>query len=632
MVSAVDDSVVLPDGGERGEADDYGRSADGGESQKSAGQANRIWNDGIETFTTPSSVGVQVQGRHLAANGRFLRRYDGGGEVPDSTRTPSSRVAALVQRINETSNADFVRRLLGRNRKTLDNGDGTVSTHELGYVTDADGNATVFPQVQSADYGNLLMRVPYPMSYDRAAERGDTVRMSVPDAEAFTSGYKNFYPGFGDYACGGLLRRYYEGGHKPVGAAGGETQSAAPISFDWNGTLPGSLYIPQSVPDYTPVPYSANGYALERAERNEAREPAAAATATDTSRVIHLSPAQARAALKQINQRNSEIAGEDTAEGMQPAASTRVDSHIEPVLQSIDFPKAPEAYALNARVFGASERRAVAAAVGQLQSGDELKDFQRLLAELGYYKNLKTPEIKAKTKDEVKELQRMLKSYGYDIGTTGENKDGIDGIVGQRTRAAFAKYAAEHPSEEMINSVADGKLGPATRRAAAAYFRDVLTDDRIRQEIEKAGGYTKVLEDAVPQNLLRTLHDSYLDMKNLNTWKDMASATDRVNEDGIPVVNMSWDVSDDMLTRLVGFLPDGLTASSQKDWRSPTKSNGRVGYPDTFDSPDYIEGNRSLGTDLLKKCLAYSASPVRVLHSRAEARLVTLLTGLLKTV
>lgn len=237
---------------------------------------NRMLPGRTDPYMMSPPSGVEAQGRHLAANGGFLRRYDGGGEVPDSTRTPSSRVAALVQRINETSNADFVRRLLGRNRKTLDNEDGTVSTHELGYVTDADGNATVFPQVQSADSGNLLMRVPYPMSYYRAAERGDTVRMSVPDAEAFTSGYKNFYPGFDEYACGGLLRRYDEGGQKPVGtgadAASGEAQSVTPISFYWNGALPGSLYVPQSVPDYVPVPYSADGYKQDIAEKQRVQE------------------------------------------------------------------------------------------------------------------------------------------------------------------------------------------------------------------------------------------------------------------------------------------------------------------------------------------------------------------------
>ncbi len=141
-------------------------------------------------------------------------RYAGGGQLPDSTRTASPRVAALAERINNTSDADFVRRLQDKNRRTLAVGDGEVATHRLGYVDDGAGNAVVFPEVQSSDYGDLLVELPYPLSYERAVERGDTVRMSTPDAELFTRNYKMVYPGFDNYACGGLLRKYQDGGDK----------------------------------------------------------------------------------------------------------------------------------------------------------------------------------------------------------------------------------------------------------------------------------------------------------------------------------------------------------------------------------------------------------------------------------
>ncbi len=144
----------------------------------------------------------------------LLRRFDGGGTVPDSTSVDTSRVLALAKRINETSNADFVRRLLDKNRRTLAVGGGEVATHRLGYVDDGAGNAVVFPEVQSSDYGDLLVELPYPLSYERAVERGDTVHMSTPDAELFTRNYKMVYPGFDNYACGGLLRQYQDGGDK----------------------------------------------------------------------------------------------------------------------------------------------------------------------------------------------------------------------------------------------------------------------------------------------------------------------------------------------------------------------------------------------------------------------------------
>lgn len=111
------------------------------------------------------------------------------------------RIRSLAERINRTSNADFVKRLRDRNRAVLHNEDGTVSTHELGYVTEGD-HAVVFPDVQSV--GDSLSRFPFPESYERAVERGDTVHMSVPDAELFTKGYKDVYPGFHEYKKGGV--------------------------------------------------------------------------------------------------------------------------------------------------------------------------------------------------------------------------------------------------------------------------------------------------------------------------------------------------------------------------------------------------------------------------------------------
>ena len=116
--------------------------------------------------------------------------------------TDKERLSALAKRINETSNADFVKRLLEEKRKYIKNIDGTISTHELGYVDDGKGNAVVFPTVQNNGYG--LSRFPFPWSYDRAVANGDTVQMSVPDAKMFTTQYKQYYPDF-DYSAGGRI-------------------------------------------------------------------------------------------------------------------------------------------------------------------------------------------------------------------------------------------------------------------------------------------------------------------------------------------------------------------------------------------------------------------------------------------
>jgi hypothetical protein len=52
-------------------------------------------------------------------------------------------------------------------------------------------------------------------------------------------------------------------------------------------------------------------------------------------------------------------------------------------------------------------------------------------------KKLSTPDPK------VTELQKQLKAAGYDLGLTGPNKDGIDGIMGYKTRAAQQKQASD---------------------------------------------------------------------------------------------------------------------------------------------------------------------------------------------
>ena len=142
-----------------------------------------------------------------------------------------NKIRALSERVNKTSNADFVKRLLDRRRETIKNPDGTVSTHELGYVTEGD-HAVVFPDIQSTENG--LVRVPYPKSYERAVERGDTVHMSVPDARLFTEHYKEVYPGFDKYSCGGtMLRRFDLGGGKGPSGGGhsGGRGEATPEDF-----------------------------------------------------------------------------------------------------------------------------------------------------------------------------------------------------------------------------------------------------------------------------------------------------------------------------------------------------------------------------------------------------------------
>ena len=110
----------------------------------------------------------------------------------------TDRVRRIAERVNKSSNADFVKRLLDERRAALRNPDGSVSTHELAYRTDDMGNAVVYPMVQGVGTG--VHRFEDPMAFDRALYRGDTLMMPAPDAKLFTEGYKEVYPGFDQYA------------------------------------------------------------------------------------------------------------------------------------------------------------------------------------------------------------------------------------------------------------------------------------------------------------------------------------------------------------------------------------------------------------------------------------------------
>ena len=82
---------------------------------------------------------------------------------------------------------------------------------------------------------------------------------------------------------------------------------------------------------------------------------------------------------------------------------------------------------------------------------DNIEDYRRqknIEAVINLDKNDKEPLLKEDqdnvdlggTEDDVKEKQRILVEAGYDIGEYGKNKDGIDGIYGKMTSAAWELY------------------------------------------------------------------------------------------------------------------------------------------------------------------------------------------------
>ena len=113
----------------------------------------------------------------------------------------------LINRVNK-SKANFVKRLLDPNRKSIQNWVNplSISTHKLGWATeDTKQGAFVYPEVQ--EINGELIDFTHPShrrseGMNSAIERRDTVRMTPEQAKWFTENYKEHYPGFQD---GGVL-------------------------------------------------------------------------------------------------------------------------------------------------------------------------------------------------------------------------------------------------------------------------------------------------------------------------------------------------------------------------------------------------------------------------------------------
>lgn len=97
----------------------------------------------------------------------------------------------LIERASR-SGADFMRRLREKDRRRIDNPDGSYSTHLLAWATDDKGNAIVFPEIQPDENGNL--RNYGKDAVRRATEKGDTLTTTPELAEWFTANYKKYFP------------------------------------------------------------------------------------------------------------------------------------------------------------------------------------------------------------------------------------------------------------------------------------------------------------------------------------------------------------------------------------------------------------------------------------------------------
>ena len=67
---------------------------------------------------------------------------------------------------------------------------------------------------------------------------------------------------------------------------------------------------------------------------------------------------------------------------------------------------------------------------------EDLKKVNKELADKGFHNNVLMP----KGKEEIMEVQRLLVKENYDLGKYGKDRDGVDGIIGRKTKKALEDY------------------------------------------------------------------------------------------------------------------------------------------------------------------------------------------------
>ena len=118
---------------------------------------------------------------------------EGNGMNPRvKVRTGGSPYSEIMQILSKNSDKDFVKRIIAPEQyPTLDNGDGTISTHSMMWG-DADGKFYVYPSVIRK--GKTLKRLSADQAWDHAVKTGERIEFDNPDdAHWFSRSYKEIW-------------------------------------------------------------------------------------------------------------------------------------------------------------------------------------------------------------------------------------------------------------------------------------------------------------------------------------------------------------------------------------------------------------------------------------------------------
>jgi len=104
--------------------------------------------------------------------------------------------------------------------------------------------------------------------------------------------------------------------------------------------------------------------------------------------------------------------------------------------------------------------------------------IQKKLKDEGYLTPVNRELLAPKTKEDIKNVQSMLVKKGYDLGKYGENKDGVDGVMGSKTKGALEDF------NNKISGV-DGVVGEQTKQAFKNYKSDKLLKTADKKQIDE---------------------------------------------------------------------------------------------------------------------------------------------------
>lgn len=228
LIQPIDENTYkLPSIGYNEETDEY-EYLNKGKENETVAKDIRVWDNDVIPFVQELKRGGFIRTFNEEkdcwtytknSQKREQSIEDKGQQVIDSFKDggKSSYKESPMQLVEliKNSRANFAKRLLDPNRKTLDLGNGEIGTHKLSYATNNKG-VVVYPEIQEINGELVDLSTDRNAAYESAMQSGDYVIFpSEEAAEWFTAdNYKRYFPGLEKYAP--QSRKFKQGGQMNV--------------------------------------------------------------------------------------------------------------------------------------------------------------------------------------------------------------------------------------------------------------------------------------------------------------------------------------------------------------------------------------------------------------------------------